>query len=111
MVKLDLTNNKIKEALNLLTPLFESDISIDEVILFGSQVRGESNEESDIDLAVIHNSNDLKFWKLTREVYKKFNVDFVYTNYERIKKANRQLDVNYWIREEGVSVWKRQQNI
>jgi len=109
---MNLTNNKkVEEALKLLMPLFESDLSIDEVILFGSQARGEAEDDSDIDLAVIHNDNKLKYWKLTREVYKKANVDFVYTNYERIKQANRLLDVNYWIREEGVSVWKRQQSI
>ena len=100
-------SRKVSEAIEFLSPMFEDDLSIDEVVLFGSQARGEASEKSDIDLAIIHHDNNLKFGKLIGAVRGKFDIDFVYTSYDRIKRANRQLDVNYWIREEGISIWKR----
>ena len=105
-------NKKVSDAIEFLSPMFEADNSIDEVVLFGSQARGEANEKSDIDLAIIHHDGyNLQFGKLIGAVRDKFDVDFVYTSYDRINRATKQLDVNYWIREEGISIWKRLKNI
>ena len=100
-------NKKVLDVIEYLKPLFEDDTSIDEVILFGSQARGDAKEDSDVDLAIIHHDNNLKFWELRNAVRRKFDVDFIYTNYDRIKQAKYQMDVNYWIGREGVCVWKR----
>ena len=103
-------NQKVLDVIEYLKPLFAGDASIDEVILFGSQARGDAKEDSDVDLAIVHHDNSLRFWELRNAVRGKCDadsVDFIYTNYERIKQAEYQLDVNYWIREEGICVWKR----
>ena len=102
-------NKKAQKAVNILEPFFESDGAIDEVRLFGSQVRGDFNENSDVDLAIISdNLNDVKFGLLHRTVVdNRLDVDFVYTNWDKLNMAKYELDVNYWIYREGITIWKR----
>ena len=102
-------NVKAQQAINFLKPYFESDRAIDEVRLFGSQVRGNHTENSDVDLAIISdNLNNVKFGLLHRvAVDNRLDVDFVYTNWEKLKLSKYELDVNYWIYREGVTIWKR----
>ena len=102
-------NRKTQHAINFLKPFFENDRAIDEVRLFGSQARNDFNENSDIDLAIISdNINAVKFGLLHRvAVDNHLEVDFVYTNWDKVKFSKYELDVNYWIHREGVTIWKR----
>jgi len=102
-------NIKAEQTINFLKPFFENDGAIDEVRIFGSQARGNYNENSDVDLAIISdNLNNVKFGLLHRiAVDNQLDVDFVYTNWEKLKLSKYELDVNYWIYREGVTIWKR----
>jgi len=102
-------NKKTQYVIDTLKPFFEKDNAIDEVRLFGSQVRNGSAENSDVDLAIISdNLNAVKFGLLHRvAVDNHLDVDFVYTNRDKLKLSKYELDVNYWIHREGVTIWKR----
>ena len=102
-------NKKTQHVINTLMPFFENDRAIDEVRIFGSQVRGNYSESSDVDLAIISdNLNNVKFGLLHRiAVDNNLDVDFVYTNRDKLTLSKYELDVNYWIHREGVTIWKR----
>ena len=102
-------NKKTQFVIDVLKPFFDKDSAIAEVRLFGSQARGNSNENSDIDLAIISNNlNAVKFGLLHRvAVDNDLDVDFVYTDWDKLMLAKYELDVNYWIYREGVTIWKR----
>ena len=102
-------NKKTQSVINILKPFFEKDGAIEEVRLFGSQARGNSAENSDVDLAIISdNLNAVKFGLLHRvAVDNNLDVDFVYTNRDKLILSKYELDVNYWIHREGITIWKR----
>jgi len=102
-------NKKAQYAINVLKPFFENDGAIEEVRLFGSQARADFNINSDVDLAIISdNLNDVKFGLLHRvAVDNRLDVDFVYTNWDKLVMSKYELDVNYWIYREGITIWKR----
>ncbi len=64
-----MAQKKIIEALRFLErQLKESGLSVSKVLLFGSQTKGNSNADSDIDVAVI--SNDFK----NKNIFQRANI-------------------------------------
>lgn len=55
--------NEIIKILKELKPILEKDYNITEIGLFGSYLRGEQNQDSDIDILLDHKSG-LTFFKL-----------------------------------------------
>jgi uncharacterized protein len=54
----------IKQKLETLKPQLRSDFSVENIELFGSYVRGEQTEKSDIDILVsFHEPNDVDLFK------------------------------------------------
>lgn len=92
--------NEILKTLKELKPILERDYNITEIGLFGSYLRGEQNQNSDIDILVDHKSG-LTFFKLIdleKFLNKTFNikVDIAFKKYLKKNIGKRILsEVNY----------------
>ena len=54
------------------------DVGVERVILFGSRARGEGNEGSDIDLAVILSGDEGPYWRQIVDVATELNLEYEY---------------------------------
>jgi predicted nucleotidyltransferase len=100
---------EIAEVIEVLKPVFARDENINRAILFGSQVTGKATIMSDIDIAVVSDNPQRVDRKTLNYVAETFDVecDFVYTTPEALRLAEKELDVNYSIQKEGVTIWAR----
>jgi len=92
--------NEILRILKEVKPILERDYNITEIGLFGSYLRGEQNQNSDIDILLDHKSG-LTFFKLIdleKFLTKTFNikVDIAFKKYLK-KNIGKQIlsEVNY----------------
>lgn len=91
---------EILQKLKELKPILEKDYNITEIGLFGSYLRGEQNQNSDIDILLDHKSG-LTFFKLIdleNLLNKTFNikVDIAFKKYLKKNIGKRILsEVNY----------------
>jgi len=84
---------------------------IDSLILFGSQARGTATISSDIDIAVVMAENLSVFERgrllsLGDDVDMRFETNLFFTTRKALDSANRDLDTNKYIRDEGVVLWQ-----
>lgn len=92
--------NEIIRILKELKPILEKDYNITEIGLFGSYLRGEQNQDSDVDILLDHKSG-LTFFKLIdleKLLTDKFNikVDIAFKKYLKNNIGKRILsEVNY----------------
>lgn len=98
-----------KQVLEALKPVFAEDPNIKRVYLFGSQARDSATISSDIDIAIVSENPSLIDRSSLLCAVDEFDTkcDFVYTTQDLIDNANRELDINYSIREEGILVWTK----
>ena len=54
------------------------DAGVERVILFGSRARGEGNEESDLDLAVILSGDERSHWRQIVDLATELNLEYAY---------------------------------
>ena len=54
------------------------DAGVERVILFGSRARGEGNEDSDLDLAVILSGDEGPYWRQIVDVATDLNLEYEY---------------------------------
>jgi predicted nucleotidyltransferase len=54
------------------------DAGVQRVILFGSRARGEGNEHSDLDLAVVLSGDERPHWRQIVDVATELNLEFEY---------------------------------
>ena len=85
--------------------------SLEKIIVFGSYARGEAKVGSDIDIALVSNGT----WSIpdrgaVRDVLDDFapelRLGLFYTTNEGLL-AEDDRNTNYWIRNEGVELWRR----
>jgi uncharacterized protein len=94
------SKNEIIRILKELKPVLEKDYNITEIGLFGSYLRGEQNQDSDVDILLDHKSG-LTFFKLIdleKLLTDKFNikVDIAFKKYLKNNIGKRILsEVNY----------------
>lgn len=92
--------DEILKKLKKLKPILEKDYNITEIGLFGSYLRGEQNQDSDIDILLDHKSG-LTFFKLIdleNLLNQTFNikVDIAFKKYLKKNIGKRILsEVNY----------------
>jgi predicted nucleotidyltransferase len=55
-----------------------SDAGVQRVILFGSRARGEGNEDSDLDLAVILSGDERSHWRQIVDLATELNLEYGY---------------------------------
>jgi len=102
----------VKQYLNEYIKQFERlDISINALVLFGSQARGTATISSDIDIAVVMGENLTpldrgKLLSLGDEVDMRFETNLFFTTREAVEKATGDFDTNKYIKEEGVVLWQ-----
>lgn len=81
------------------------------VIVFGSFARGTARVGSDVDIALVSESA----WEMSdkgvmRDIFDDFapgvSLSLFYTTLSRLSAGDSR-DANYWIREEGVELWRR----
>jgi len=82
-----------------------------QVVLFGSYAKGTARVSSDVDIALISN----RTWHLddkmeAHTVFDDFDpgaeLSFFHTTINGLTTDNKN-NANYWIREEGVELWRR----
>lgn len=87
----------------------KKDKHISAVYLFGSQARGESTINSDVDIAIVSDDPskvNRVFLNYTAGFYN-IPCNFVYTTNDALIEPNSPFDVNYWIKTEGVLLWQK----
>ena len=95
--------------LQALKPRLADDGNICYAVLFGSYARSEAVITSDIDIAIVAEDPLSVDRAKLREVTESSDIvcDLVYTTHEALASATRELDVNYWIKKEGIVIWQR----
>lgn len=77
--------------------------AVERVILFGSRARGEGDEGSDLDLAVILAGEEGPYWRVIVDVATELNLEYEY----RIRLSplilSRAKLVELWDRERGIA--------
>ena len=103
----------VKEFLSKYVHQFETlNIDIHSLVLFGSQARGEATVSSDIDIAVVMKEDLTHFERgklrcLGDDVDSRAEVNLFFTTQEAINFAQKDLDTNKYIREEGIKLWPK----
>ena len=87
-------------------------ISVESIILFGSQASGCAVASSDIDIAVVSRTELSPaergvFLNLAPCIDPRYDVDIFFTGPEHIENADKVLDTNYHIKRDGVVLWPR----
>ncbi len=67
-----------KEILDSITERIRAKSSDAEIILFGSQARGEANEDSDLDILVLVNSDKITFEQERNIVFPLYDLEYKY---------------------------------
>jgi uncharacterized protein len=73
------------------------------VILFGSRARGEGNEESDLDLAVILAGEEGPYWRQIVDVATELNLEYEYRVRLSPLIVSRAKLVELWDRERSIA--------
>jgi len=86
-------------------------ITVDALILFGSQAKGTAKISSDIDIAVVthHPLSPYergKILSLSEEIDPRFETNLFFTTRTAIENGKGIFDTNKYIREEGVLLWQ-----
>jgi len=76
-------NEKIIDKLRELKPILKEKYGIEEFAVFGSVARGEDNENSDIDIAIIKAKE--------KDYFKR-----IYAKYFLEEKLNKKIDLGYY---------------
>ena len=104
--------DRIKNIANQITSILVSGIGAEEVYLFGSQVQGNTNDDSDIDVLVVTNLNGKKKIEITQQarrlLLKKIfmPVDIlVYDSADFNRKKGNQTTFEYMIATEGIKLY------
>ncbi len=101
--------SKIREIVNKIAIGF----SPDRIILFGSYATGQANEDSDLDLLIVKDT-DLPMHKRNIEIRKaligtKVPMDLlVYTNYEYENEKNQKYSFLYQLTDKTQTLYERQ---
>ena len=100
----------VYDIMQKLKPVVEADPYINKVILFGSQARKQARIWSDVDIAIVCDDPKLVNRRAIRTVDDfEADINFVYTTNENLLTTNIW-DVNYYIREDGIELWQRQEH-
>ncbi len=84
-------------------------IEIDKMIFFGSMVRGDAHEDSDIDLIIVSPAfRNLSFWRRAVGLYQYWNldfpVDFLCFTPEEFEKKSKQVTIVSEAVKEGIEI-------
>ena len=111
-MKLKNVKPELQEFIKKHTELFPKELI--EIILFGSYARNEQRVGSDVDLALVFHNSMIATPKLRaeiREILDNFcdtlELNLFCTDSKAIQTTSDKFDANYWIREEGFSLWAR----
>ena len=101
--------HEVKALLKEIINIAQRDNNIDALYLFGSQARGDATIQSDIDFAVVSKNPSQINRGLLNYHAESYDIpsNFVYITQEGLDKADSQFDVKYWIKKEGILLWKR----
>jgi len=82
-----------------------------QVVLFGSFAKGTARVGSDIDIALVsHESWNFEDRYTVRDIFEDFDcgseLSFFFTSENGLESGDKN-NANYWIRKEGVQLWKR----
>ena len=101
-----------KTNLDNLIQKIEREITVEEIILFGSHAYGKPNEDSDIDLCIISKLNNQRKVDLTKKARKAIAsvsskpVDIlIYDKNDFYERANLVSTLEFKIKNEGVKVY------
>ncbi len=78
-------------------------VTIDSVILFGSRARGEGNEASDLDLAVILAGEERPYWRRIVDVATELNLEYEYRIRLSPLVVTREKLLELWDRERTIA--------
>ena len=105
-------NDEIKKHVDKIVEKIGQEISIEEIILFGSYVYGTNDEDSDIDLCILSKLKGKRNLDLIRKARKAIvpitskAVDLlVYDQIDFYNRANNISTFEYKIKNEGVKVY------
>ena len=95
-----------------IIPIIVSIASPDQILLFGSYARGDTNEKSDIDLLIVKKELENSF-KIIDSIYKAFYdnkikipVDVLVIDYNRYNEINNEIGYIYkTIKEQGKIIY------
>ena len=94
-----------QQIINLVSPI--------SIYLFGSSIKNEMNENSDIDWMIVLDDKDINRRKVSQFLYKnikrqKFPCDFIVTNTEQLEKQKNNIGlIYYYILNEGKCIYAR----
>jgi len=86
--------------------------SLTGLMVFGSYARGQAKMGSDLDIALLVEGNFERadraaVRELLSGFYDNININLFCTTKDKIGQAQSKFDANYWIREEGETLWAR----
>ena len=88
--------------------------NLNNIIVFGSYARGEAKVGSDLDLALVADAAspiERLDREITRDILSGFSefleISLFCTNQTKIDTTQNKFDANFWIREEGETIWLR----
>lgn len=106
-----------KKVLKKFSELIRKEIAnASEIIVFGSRAKGESDEDSDLDIAIIfdmpHINKELwdKLWNIKWRVLESFDAEefpLSLTLFTRRDLESRKFGIEETIKKEGIVIWKR----
>lgn len=86
--------------------------AVEQLILFGSYARNEADIYSDVDVAVVADETFTRTDKSNLRSYleafdKTIEISLFCTNKKKLEQVTDEFDANYWIKREGVLLWKK----
>jgi predicted nucleotidyltransferase len=105
-----------KIIIDRLTAVFPAVSDINQIVVFGSRSRGDSNDDSDLDVLVLVNEKDSMVLQTIQSLKAKaLNdiEDFLYVNVFPVRESEFYLYPNAFhqkVQKEGITVWSRKES-